>query len=752
MNVAQRGQIADKILLANRLILLLGIFLIPWFTLKSTTDYSEFPKTLLLVGGLGVVLVLWMTRAILKGRLEIKNDFLDTPEVLLAVFYGASVLFSPDRFASVFGDTASTRLPWVVWVAGTVLYLFIKQLFRERRNLVWFMAAFGAGAIIALIRLIVVVTPFAHWPNFMVGPNLMTRMVLDSAFLLPALTFFGAALWSAFGGNKIHKALGLTLFVLAVGAQILVGLQSVKIVTLLGLLGAAGVAYFFKVTDGIKMAVIFLLSALVLGLSFIIPVQALFRVVIPTETSLSLKVTTAITQSVLGQNTTRLLFGEGPNTFRFAFSRFRPATLNYTSFWQERFGASGSAALEFVQSSGLLGALSMLVLVFALIFITYKTVSHRLKNINLSTTDTLLTYFSGAAVLAASWALVFSGGGLVTWVLWLVSICVYTILYRFSKNQDQETVELFSTRARGALVVVGFLVTLGILILVAVTYGRLMSADKLLTASQNKDFTTKSFTLMRAIELNPERADLYNALAAAELQQSQTGDDMAQPEATSYRMLLAAMQVSERATTVLPNNINAWEQLAAVYLQLAAATPEATHLLSGVADRAIMLEPTNPVWLILKGDTLLSENNPDKALLAYSLAGELKKDWTVPYVKQAAILGAQKKIDEAIDVLQKGLEFGVNDPDYLFVLGTLYFNRGKAGDMEKAETIYQASINILPGNKQTLLALGLTEERLGKPNEALVIFQRLLALNPSDPNVLKHIRTVRSQVAAIKKR
>jgi adenylate cyclase len=92
----------------------------------------------------------------------------------------------------------------------------------------------------------------------------------------------------------------------------------------------------------------------------------------------------------------------------------------------------------------------------------------------------------------------------------------------------------------------------------------------------------------------------------------------------------------------------------------------------------------------------------------------------------------QQRADE---LLQRALHLEPNRAATHFVLGKV---RQSQGRLLEAAAAFQAAIALDRNYARAYLYLGLTVERLGRPEETLALAERAMRLNPRDPNIADH--------------
>ncbi|MEK7182727.1 MAG: hypothetical protein AAB694_01060, partial [Patescibacteria group bacterium] len=172
--------------------LLLLIFLLPLFFLPITTEFFDFQKISLLVGGTIVLALVWALRGVVLGRLSFTTTVFDLPVVALALtLVLAGVLRTPNRMdAFLIPGTATIIL------VVTLLYFLITQTLVNKPYAIRYMlyTLFLSGLVVALVSAaastgllesVTILPPFMKQKVFsLVGAPLPTMTFLGALFVL----------------------------------------------------------------------------------------------------------------------------------------------------------------------------------------------------------------------------------------------------------------------------------------------------------------------------------------------------------------------------------------------------------------------------------------------------------------------------------------------------------------------------------------------------------------------------------------
>jgi len=116
-----------------------------------------------------------------------------------------------------------------------------------------------------------------------------------------------------------------------------------------------------------------------------------------------------------------------------------------------------------------------------------------------------------------------------------------------------------------------------------------------------------------------------------------------------------------------------------------------------IFEKLIKLNPTNPSNYNILANILRDKSPPDleKAETYYKKAIELSEGFIAAYTNLAFLYQSQNKLDQAIDILTKGLE---KNPDDISLLLSLASSYEMKGEKEEAKKIYQKVLEIDPNN------------------------------------------------------
>jgi len=146
--------------------------------------------------------------------------------------------------------------------------------------------------------------------------------------------------------------------------------------------------------------------------------------------------------------------------------------------------------------------------------------------------------------------------------------------------------------------------------------------------------------------------------------------------------------------------------------------------------------------LVQEGIVFQDKGDVDSAFSRYNQALKIDRDNLAALAEMAYSYLSIDKFEESISYSKRALRTHPHDP----VLKTVYVGYGNAldgeGKSEKAIDIYNEGIKLFPDYFQLYYNKGISQNKLNKPDEALLSFQRSATLNPnhaSSHNAIGHL-------------
>jgi len=491
---------------------------------------------------------------------------------------------------------------------------------------------------------------------------------------------------------------------------------------------------------------------------------------LPTEISLSRMASWDIAKASIKSNP---IFGTGPSTFYYSFSKFKSQDLNYSPVWNIRFDSPSGIFFELLSTVGSLGALAAVVLVLVALSVSFmaiiKTEREEFRPIMLG----LCASFISITIFSLLFA--FPGG------LLLIAVMIATLAVAAGVELYPEKFKALNLSFRAspnyalALAAIFLSVSAGVVILFIMGIKMLTADIYVRQALATNDINQKVSQMGKAIILAPYQDQYY-------LEQAKNYMSLANQEASGNKdqntivnyLNLAIDSGKTAAFELNPNSANDIESLALIYENASFYTKGALDLAQDLYKKEMDLEPGNPVpylrtALIYMAKANLEQTDADKktdiesAVKMYDEALSRKSDFSSAYYGKAIAYEALGKIDDAITELSKATLSTSDNLDYRFELGRLLFNRGvtqpnlnqtasasitngqtegnklsvaptqptgaivkRNNDLNNAEQIFQGIINAVSNNANAHYSLALLYQKLGENDKAKIEVTTLL--------------------------
>ncbi len=518
----------------------------------------------------------------------------------------------------------------------------------------------------------------------------------------------------------------------------------------MGLLFLLGMAFWGK----IRKSMIALVFGLFLFSLFHLLVPSTFHVgrPLPTEINLNPNISKTIVESSLTQNTKNFLFGSGPGTFVYDFSQFRPAIMNEDAyFWGVRFDSPWSSLFSWVSEFGFVGTIAFFLILLLVLgsvlsaFLHIRSTLWEKTTLSLSKSDFRFEYF----VFMIAWIVLTIGFfvGVLNFALWfiwwtLLAFVVIGLSYiQPSLVQKQE--KTFEINSQYIFVFSFFFLVLSAVTVVGgVLWWKILAAEKLVYTAQGTSEKSQQI-LIRALEYQPHSSEYALLLARNYFDMSLSQAAISPTEAA--RLLSQAIDFARLAKETDPHNVRVFEILSASYLQTLpyvnerAVAQSLAHATDAVTT-ALRLEPTNPLFYSQMGFLQEFSGQLDLAKKSYEQAIFLKSNYLQGYFDLSRFYEKQNDIASALDVYEQYLTKDNQNPDILYELGRLYYNRKQVGDEERAEKLWIQAVNFQPRSSNALYSLGLLYERRGQKALAKEYYLQVYQFNPENKDIERKIQ------------
>ncbi len=665
-----------------------GIYLLlfPVLVASITTDAYLIPKQ----AGIAFVvisgLVLMAARGILTKNVRLRRTPFDLPIVLLILAALLSSVFAVNRFDSL--------ITFVPFMFAALFFFIITNTAKKQQDFKFLLGMLIGGGILV---------------------SAITLLSYLKIYLLP-FSFAKVQTFTTFGSLFDQ----LMYLVLILAMALYMALPALK-----------------KKAVAEKGSLIFVGGAFVLLLGVVITAIAMFTlqkpVILPYQTGFQTAFA-AISQDN-GRVVQGFLMGSGLGTFLTDFTRFKPATFNASeALWNLSFLRSSTFALELIATTGLLGILSFL-------FLIYK----------IFRTKPLFTPLILAVVLA--FILPFSYSSI---MLFFVILALYSVSRGFGEHHNsnffdvdlrlvtlrQGVFALTDPNSRTSsehsnLLPVAFAVLVGVFtFVIGIVSVRFLASDylfqkSLIYASKNDAQNTYKYQT-DAIRMFPQRDGYHrifsqinlaiaNNLALSIPQGTQPTQEQQQ---TIYQLIQQAINSGRNASTVSPQTSVNWQNLSSIYRALIGFGQNADQFALLANQQAIILDPNNPQEYINYGGIYYQLGQWDNAIRQFQYAASLKPDFANAYYNLGHALEQKGDFQGALTQYQTVRQLVIKDKASVDVI-----DKEIAALQQKAANSQQA--NTQPSVNQGDLQVNQPQAQLPEQNPPVKIPGPTTSLTPS---------------------
>lgn len=733
--------------------ILLTLFFLPLLFVPFVRSGYDLPKEIFLYVAISLIFIFSLFEILQAKTLEQRRTVLDYPFILLflCTLIGTASSLSPRLSFWGRSDT------FVLHFFGLFLFLFwswflIQKIRSEKQFSQAIFVFFLSGIFASGLFLFSEWTIFSQWFHLGVF-NPIAK--LSSIFGIYGVTLFILAIGVLIPKTKKNILFTVVSLVCAlVSFACLIRLDFQILWALLcigmGLLFLLGMAFWGKV----RKLVLFIIFGLFLFslLHILLPDFWHFGRALPTEINLNIGISKDIVESTLTQSTKSFLLGSGPGTFTYDFSLFRSALMNEDSyFWGVRFDAPWSSLFTWIAEFGFVGTLFfflILLLIFGSVLSAILHIRSTVwKRLSFVQTDSRFEYF----VFMVGWilltiALSVSVFNFALWFMWwtLLALVVVGLAY-IQPSLVREHKKTFEINPQYIFVFSFFFLLLSALTVIGgVMWGKIFVAEKLMYSAQGSSENSQQL-LTQALHFQPDSSE-YSLLLARNYFESSLRLASTDP-AEGARLLSLSIDFASRAHELDPKNVRGAEMLSSGYLQTLSymtdkPSPQSVLFATDAISQAIALEPTNPVFFSQLGMVQEFSGQFDLAKKSYENAIGLKSNYVEGYFDLSRLYEKQNDLPSAIGIFEQYLIKDPSNPDILYELGRLYYNRRKAGDEQLAQQLWLRAVELQPQFSNALYSLGLLYEKQGKDALARQYFREVQSINPENTDIQKKLQTL----------
>ncbi len=720
--------------------------LVPLFFLPWTIEVSELNKQLIIIVGAALAGMAWLGKMLAERKLEYRRSVVNLMVILFLGVYGVSAWLSQNRYLSIVGDFGQEKAGFLTVASFVVLYFVVANSLRTVKQ-IWTMlnaivlAGFIAAAYALLQGLGVYILPF----DFAKGAafNTVGTVAALGVFLAAVVTLAGGMLLAGHGHDaEIKKPMiilsKLFLILTSILSLVIIVVLDYWPVTLCLLLASAIlIAFAFVHAKNIKSngAMLLPIGAFIISvllLLFHFPINLNY----PAEIMPSLKATKDITMSTLRGDA---FFGSGPGTFIFDYSKFHATEVNNTAFWNTRFDRGATRFMTLLATTGLLGALSWL-LVAVFLFVS---AARKLLRTDEDNWHVLIGIFAAWVVMLVA-KFTYSSTITLEFLTWLL-VALLVVAHR----KDFMSVR-FDQSPRAAMGV-SFVFILSLVLALSgvfvetqryiaeIKYADAIRIDRaggkiddiiddLSKASQynlDNDVYRRNLALALLTKANAE----YATDAKVDRNKDEKDEDYKKRVDDARREKIAkvsqltadAVNVAKSATDINDKNVANWSVLASVYESLMGVTDGADDWAVKSFQTTVDLEPANPQSHTELGKVYMYQSDVARQ-------GTQSKD---DKMKSDAQEKTDKLLGQAVDELNKAVEL---KPDYAPARYNLALALDRQGKLKDAIAKMEDTVRLNPKDIGVGFQLALMYYRDGRKDDAIRLLESVVALAPQYAN------------------
>ncbi len=650
-NKVRINELIDKASLA-----LIGLLLLffPLIFTSQTTDIFALPKQAFLGGVTLTVLLLFGLKSLLNNKVVIRRNPFDLPVFLFTLAVLLSGIFAVNK--------ADSFITFVPFLFAIFAYFVIVNTAKTKTGVLFLLSALILGGLITSVLALLAFLKIYPLPLAQTQTQTFTALgsLLDQAlylaFVLPLAAYLTYPFLAAYK-SKHKKSNELeTANPDSIGANPASNGAGADIVKL----------------AGFGISTIIILVGLLVTIYELIYLQK--PLLLPLETGFQ----TAF--AAISQDANRViqgfLFGSGFGNYGVVFSRFKQAAFNIDpTLWSFTFFRSSSYILELLATTGILGLLSFL-------FLIYKIVKERpvfVPLVLIIATGFILPFsFTIQALFFLLLGLFAAVQGLEEQhqhrffdvELQLVALRRGIISLLPTDEETRTRQDALSRLLPGFIFVIITALVLG-LGFVSTRYilSNIKFQNSLVAASQNNGQLTYAYQ-KEAIALFSFSAAYYRLFAQTNLSLANSLASSIKPGSTPsqdttqtiYTLIQQAINAARQATTIAPQSAVDWQNLSSIYRSLIGFGQNADSFAILSAQQAVALDPNNPQEYINLGGIYYQLSQWDKAEQQFQQAVSLKPDFPNAYYNLGHSLMQKGDLKGALAQFETVKALVVNDP------------------------------------------------------------------------------------------
>lgn len=727
------------------------IFLLPLFFLPTTIYPIDANKQFLAVFLVAASLLCYLANCYFTGRIIYSKSMLIFAAVFFVIAGGISAFFSISPNNSLFGDFSQADVFINFVIYGLALYLFAVLFKKEDFNKIGiiFLSSTALISILGLLQLFgLYIFPFDFAKQ--IGFNVFGSVINFDIFIAFGLVLIVSALIELKISLKFKAVLIFVGLLIALNI-FFINYQPIWILLAMIMVMHAIYKFIFRPEGGA-------VSSIGSGAPLLIGIIAfLFALVgpslpkvmkmpnLPVDVKPNFSATINVSKNVLSGF--RILTGTGLATFASQYNFYRPVELNQSVFWRLKFNQGFSFAATYLTTSGIIGVLSVLFIIFSFARLAVKNIEDK-KSMVVSI---------GLLFIIMSWF--YFPAYFVGFIFSFIALGMLAALD--SRPEEFELSRVAKSRA-----------IIGVVILLALTAGSIsllyFSGKKYVAALyfQNglKEYSLNNMdksseNISKAISLD-QGNDQYMRSASQfmiiDAQNSRDPKIELNKDSKFQSKIANAVSYAKGATEVNSADSGNWYNLGDIYEKIISIADGADSFAESSYFKSSELNPKNPDSLIGRArvlmftarqskDSKIKEEKIAVAIDSLEKAVNLKFDYAASHFQLGlAYMDVQRK-DDAIKEFELTKTLSDSDAPINFQLGMLYYNNN---DFDKAKTELEAAISLDPNFSNARYVLGLVFDKKGLKDSAISQFENILKLNPDSVEVKDILNNLKTKGSA----
>jgi len=749
----------------------LAVALVPLWFLPMTLDILELNKQTLLVVLTMVALIAWLGKAIIDKSFTLSRSWLHLAVVIFGLGWLVTSWFSQDRYLSFIGNFGQMQWAFATILALILFYIVAVNAVKDTTRLYHLILAFLASSSLAGLYGFLQMTGVFMFGGVTASKAFNTIGTINSLSVFMTIPLVLAASLMVLGckddkcvlgrkdkGSVAAKVLVWATLAISVLVVLVVDFWVSWAAILFGMVLLVALTVLRTRSIGRPTKIIVPVLLCLLSIALLIW-KTPINLSLPAEVSPSASHSLRIAQQVLQDHP---LFGSGPGTWIFDYSKYRAAVVNLSPFWTIRFERGLSTFFTLIAMVGIIGTALWLLLILSAIA---KSAMHLVKEKNDDLWQAYLTVFAGWAT-SVFIAFFYNYNFAHHFVFWFLLALLASLVARGQYEWDGQ-------KKASSMTVLSVIFIVISVCAVAVTWlaGQRLVADAEYSAAVNAFNTGKPVqvsidALNSAVALNRLNDSYYRNLSQAYL--IQLGQTL---QGTSDRskvntLVAAAIDTGKRATEVGPSNVDNWSNLATIYQSITSFTAGADEFALKYYQEALNREPNNPVFYnemgkiyILRADAYSTKLNStvekertdataaakvefDKAAEMLNQAIQSKSDFAPAHYDLGILYERQGRVKDAITKLEQVLAVSNKDVGVAFQLGILYY---RDGQKDKALDIFEQIVKLEPSYSNARWFLAALYEEKGRFDDAIAQVKQVQALNPDNQTVVQRLQQLTTE-------